>query len=244
MKQFGQQVIGGVITIIPLWITWLVVEFVFRKLQAIGGPIVLSIKDALSAMFPEFATQISWPLAEKLLAIVLTLAILYAVGRAVNHVFGRRLIGLVDSTLAKVPLVKTVHGGVRKLIATLQGTPGGKQNVVLINFPSEEMKTVGFLTKTMKDHNTGQNLAIVYVPTTPNPTSGYIEIVPMDRVVETDWTVDEAMNFIVSAGVIAPERTIRFSAKPVQLAEVDCQASYGTDQTAPSTSEAVRCRSF
>jgi uncharacterized membrane protein len=95
---------------------------------------------------------------------------------------------------------------VKKLITVLGDQPKGNvQRVVLINFPSSEMKTVGLVTRTMRDKTTGRELAAVYVPTTPNPTSGYLEIVPIENVVSTDWTMDEAMAFIVSGGAIAPE---------------------------------------
>jgi uncharacterized membrane protein len=77
--------------------------------------------------------------------------------------------------------------------------------VVLIEFPSPEMKTVGFVTRTMQDKSSGKQLAAVYVPTTPNPTSGYLEIVPVDKLVSTEWTIDEAMNFIISGGAVAPD---------------------------------------
>jgi len=76
---------------------------------------------------------------------------------------------------------------------------------VLIAFPSPEMKTVGFVTKIMKDQASGKELAAVYVPTTPNPTSGYLEIVPIENLISTDWTVEEAMTFIISGGAIAPD---------------------------------------
>jgi uncharacterized membrane protein len=86
------------------------------------------------------------------------------------------------------------------------------ERVVLIEFPNEKMKTIGLVTRTMTDSDTGQKLAAVYVPTTPNPTSGYLEIVPVNRLVSTDWTIDQAMNFVVSGGAIGPER-FAFSGK-------------------------------
>ncbi|HID49054.1 MAG TPA: DUF502 domain-containing protein, partial [Chromatiales bacterium] len=69
-----------------------------------------------------------------------------------------------------------------------------------------DMRAVGFATKVMKDDNTGRELAAVYVPTTPNPTSGYMEIVPLEQLTPTDWSMDEAMTFILSAGAVAPDR--------------------------------------
>jgi uncharacterized membrane protein len=85
--------------------------------------------------------------------------------------------------------------------------------VVLIEFPSKDMKTVGFVTRILTDDNTGRQLAAVYVPTTPNPTSGYLEIVPVENLISTNWTIDEAMTFIVSGGAIAPHN-INYDKKP------------------------------
>ena len=66
--------------------------------------------------------------------------------------------------------------------------------------------------RVMTEESTGRTLAIVYVPTTPNPTSGYVEIVPIERVVTIDWTMDEAMSFIMSAGAVAPGHSVKYTA--------------------------------
>jgi uncharacterized membrane protein len=105
-----------------------------------------------------------------------------------------------------VPLAKTVYGSARQLLDLLQTKPDGTQRVVLIDFPHAQMKSVGFVTRLLRDENTGAELAAVYVPTTPNPTSGYLEIVPVERLTPTDWTVDQAMNFIISGGAVSPDR--------------------------------------
>ena len=88
----------------------------------------------------------------------------------------------------------------------MQKKPDKVQRVVLIPFPTPEMKTVGFVTRVLQDKDTGLELAAVYVPTTPNPTSGYLEIVPLSHVISTDWTIDEAMTFVISGGAVAPDK--------------------------------------
>ena len=94
------------------------------------------------------------------------------------------------------------------------------QRVVLIDFPSPEMKTVGLLTHSMRDSKTGEELAVVYVPTTPNPTSGYLEILPIKSLTFTDWTFDQAMAFIVTAGSNAPDTVnYRDKANPYRAPE-------------------------
>jgi len=76
----------------------------------------------------------------------------------------------------------------------------------LIEFPSPDMKTIGLVTRIFTDADTGEEIAAVYVPTTPNPTSGYMELVPTSRLVMLDWTINEAMTFIVSGGAAAPAK--------------------------------------
>ena len=68
------------------------------------------------------------------------------------------------------------------------------------------MKTVGFITRVLRDQATNEELAVVYVPTAPNPTSGYLEILPLAKVTVIDWTMDEAMTFVISGGVVSPDR--------------------------------------
>ena len=89
-------------------------------------------------------------------------------------------------------------------MSMLQKKPAGTQRVVLIDFPSPELKSIGFVTRVFQDAS-GREYAAVYVPTTPNPTGGYLEIVPIERLVATDWSVDQAMAFILSAGAAAPD---------------------------------------
>jgi uncharacterized membrane protein len=217
MKLFGKYVLSGIVTIIPLWVTWLVVAFVFRQLQNIGAPILAVFRQWLMRIFPQFADRFTWALVENISAVILTVLLFYLIGWSVSKIFGRRFLGAVEAALDRVPLVKFIYGGVRKLIAALQNTPEGGQEgqrVVLINFPSEEMKTIGLVTRTLTEEKTGRKLAIVYVPTTPVPTSGYLEIVPMDRVTVMDWTMDEAMNFLITAGAVAPERPVAYTNGP------------------------------
>jgi uncharacterized membrane protein len=221
VKTIAKYAISGIVTIIPLWVTWLVVDFVFRLLLRVSTPIVNGLRDWMQDAFPGFSAQFHWPVTEKLFAISLTIVLLLFIGWSAHQVFGRRLLGWLETSLDRIPVVKSVYGGVRKLIAALQTPPGEggeQQRVVMINFPSDNMKTIGLLTRTMTDSDSGRKLAIVYVPTTPNPTSGYIEIVPMEHVVSTDWTLDEAMNFIITAGAVAPARPIRYANRPAMLA--------------------------
>ncbi len=110
-----------------------------------------------------------------------------------------------DTLLQRIPLVQTIYGGTKKLMAVLQNKPSGLQRVVLVDFPRKGMKVVGFVTRMMIEEGTGREMAAVYIPTTPNPTGGYLEVVPVDELTPTDWTMDQAMAFIISGGAVAPD---------------------------------------
>ncbi len=214
MFRTQRYLITGILTVIPLWITWWVFNFFFSQLSALGAPWVRALARLLEPSAPVVADVLLRPGFQAALAIVLTLAALYALGWLATQVVGKRLIGLFDRLMERIPLVERIYGSTKKLLTALQQKPDSVQRVVLINFPSPEMKAVGFVTRTFADADTGQMLAAVYVPTTPNPTSGYMEIVPLDQVVSTNWTVDEAISFIISGGTITP-KTINYSRSSV-----------------------------
>jgi uncharacterized membrane protein len=126
-------------------------------------------------------------------------------GWLATRVIGQRLLLAFDGLLARIPLVQTIYGGTKKLMAVLQQKPSGLQRVVLVDFPRPGMKVVGFVTRLMIEEGTGREMAAVYIPTTPNPTGGYLELVPVDELTPTDWTMDQAMAFIISGGAVAPD---------------------------------------
>jgi uncharacterized membrane protein len=144
------------------------------------------------------------------LALFATLAVILLSGVMARIVVGQRVLRWFEALIRRIPLASTIYGSARQLLDILQTKPDGTQRVVLIDFPHTEMKTLGFVTKVMHENGTGRELAAVYVPTTPNPTSGYLEIVPVEKITPTDWTVDQAMSFIISGGAVSPD-SIPFS---------------------------------
>lgn len=201
-----RNLLAGVITVIPIWITWLVFDFILEKLRQVGAPLVQAVSHGVQSVAPALAEWMLTPWFQSLLAVILTLMALYLLGLTATFVIGKRMLQFFDALMQRIPFVQTIYGAAKKLVNALQQKPGGGgQRVVLIEFPTPGMKAVGFMTRVMTDKNTGQQLAAVYVPTAPNPTSGYVEIVPLESVVATDWTIDEAMNFVVSGGAVAPD---------------------------------------
>jgi len=203
--RLKRYLLTGLLTFIPLWVTWLVFNFVLGVLAGIGAPMVEALLGTLALVSPRAAESLKMEWLTYIAALLITLGSLYLLGFVANRVIGQRFLNAFDGLLARIPLVQTIYGGTKKLMAVLQNKPGGMQRVVLVDFPRRGMKVVGFVTREMIEEGSGREIAAVYIPTTPNPTGGYLELVPVDELVPTDWTMDQAMAFIISGGAVAPD---------------------------------------
>lgn len=208
--RLQRYILTGIATVIPVAVTWVVFDFVLGLLARIGFPAVVFLSRTFRASEYVVAEWLLNPLAQSILAVLLTLAGFYLLGLATTAVLGRKLIALFELILQRLPLVQTIYGSTKRLLEVLRSKPAHIQRVVLISFPTRDMKALGFITRVLKDCDTGEDLAAVYVPTTPNPTSGYMEIVPLRNVVQTDMSFDEAMSFIITGGAVGPD-SIRYS---------------------------------
>jgi uncharacterized membrane protein len=157
------------------------------------------------------------------LGVVLTLLVVFVTGVLAANIIGQRLIRFWEGLLSRIPVVNSIYTGVKQVSDTLFA-PGGQafRKALLVQWPSPGTWTIAFLTGTpggdVMKHLKGDYLSI-YVPTTPNPTGGYFVMVPRDAVVELDMTVDEALKYIISMGVVAPSAARRSGAvvpPPVQ----------------------------
>ncbi|NLB13055.1 MAG: DUF502 domain-containing protein [Gammaproteobacteria bacterium] len=202
--------LSGLITLLPLWLTVIVFRCVFVLLSDISRPWITPLLARLANQFPLTLGWLGAPWVQTALALIATLAVIIGVGVMAHRVLGQRLLRWFEAGIQRVPLANLVYGAVRKLIDILQTQPEGAQRVVLIDFPHRDMKVIGFVTRVLREEGSERELAAVYVPTTPNPTSGYLEVVPVESLTPTDWSVDQAMSFIISGGAVSPE-TIPFT---------------------------------
>jgi len=142
------------------------------------------------------------------LGVLLSFLILVGTGVVAANFFGQRLILAWESILGRIPVVKSIYSSVKQVSDTLLSDTGNAfRKALLVEFPREGCWTIGFLTGTPSDavslHLDGDHVS-VYVPTTPNPTGGYFVMVPKASVRELDMSVDEALKYIISMGVVAP----------------------------------------
>ena len=195
----------GLLTLLPIWLTWVVVKFVFVLLSGISSPVVVPLSEQIAASFPHYLGWVKVEWMQNLIGLAATLLVILSVGVLSRRVIGQRLLRWFGAVIKRIPLASIIYDSAKKLLDILQTEPGSSQRVVLIDFPHRDMKSVGLVTRVIREQGSDRELAAVYVPTTPNPTSGYLEIVPVELLTPTDWTVDQAMSFIISGGAVAPE---------------------------------------
>jgi len=140
--------------------------------------------------------------------VLISFAILLTTGIVAANFFGARLIGFWEGILGRIPVVKSIYSSVKQVSDTLlSNSSNAFRKALLVQFPHQDAWTIAFQTgtpsPTVAAHLAEEHIS-VYVPTTPNPTSGYFIIVPKSRVRELDMTVDEALKYVISMGVVAP----------------------------------------
>ncbi|HQR12899.1 MAG TPA: DUF502 domain-containing protein [Casimicrobiaceae bacterium] len=192
-----RYLIAGLLVWVPLGITIYVLHFLVTTL------------DQTLLLFPEGAHP------DKLLGfhipgfgVLISFGLLLLTGVVAANFFGARLIHFWENLLGRIPVVKSIYSSVKQVSDTLLSDSGNAfRKALLVEFPHEGSWTIAFLTGTpapsVLAHLEGEHLS-VYVPTTPNPTSGYFIVVPRSRVRELDMTVDEALKYVISMGVVSP----------------------------------------
>ena len=194
MKKY---LITGLLIWIPLVITLWVLKLVVDVLD-----------QTLLLLPPEFRTENWLGLHVPGMGAVMTLVIVFLTGLFATNLLGARLVQLWHVVLHRIPVVNSIYSSVKQISDTLFSSSGQAfRKALLVQWPREGMWTIAFLTGTpggdVAQHVKGDYLS-VYVPTTPNPTGGYFIIVARKDVIELDMSVDEALKYIISMGVVPP----------------------------------------
>jgi uncharacterized membrane protein len=210
LRSLQRNILAGMITIGPLFVTWVVFSFVFKTLAQAGLPLI----KLLAAIFPGGLLTQEW--LQSVLAFLLTLAVLYLVGRAMSEVIGREALVIFEAALERLPFVAKVYTSVRQLLDSMMMKKDTTQRVVLVDFPLVGQKSIGFLTRSYVESGSGATLAAVLIPNAINPTSAFLQIVPMAMVTETDLTMEQAMSMIMTGGAVGPE-TIRYGREEIAV---------------------------
>ncbi|MFC3108566.1 DUF502 domain-containing protein [Undibacterium arcticum] len=146
------------------------------------------------------------------LGTILTLLIIFFTGLLAQNFIGNYVVGIWEALLRRIPVVNSIYSSVKQVSDTLFSSSGNAfRKALLVQYPRQGSWTIAFLTGTpggdVKNHLQGDFVS-VYVPTTPNPTSGFFLMMPREDVIELDMNVDEALKYIVSMGVVAPGQAV------------------------------------
>lgn len=187
------RIASGLVVLIPLVITVAVIRFVFDFMSGILLPV---IDPALA----------NWPaLARAAISVAILLVIVYLLGALATNIVGRRVLGLGESLVLRLPLVKSVYSVSKQVVAAFQGQgTRAFKSVVFVEFPQPGMRAVGFVTSEVRRED-GSVWNAVFVPTTPNPTTGFLQLVPRESLEQTGFTVEEGIKMVMSLGVLIPE---------------------------------------
>ncbi|MFC2025297.1 DUF502 domain-containing protein [Chloroflexota bacterium] len=187
-RKLRGQFLTGVLIVVPLGATVLILYWIFATVDDILQPYIEHI---LGRPIPGVGFGIM-------------IVLIYLVGVIASNVVGKRLIHYGEFLLARVPVVRPIYTGIKQILESFSvPQKGGFLEVVLIEFPRKEIWTVGFVTNESSDQK-GQTQLSIFIPTAPNPMSGFLQITREDEVIRTSISVENALRMIVSAGRVAP----------------------------------------
>lgn len=202
MGTLRKYIIAGLLVWLPLAATVVIVKLVVDLLDK-----------TILLLPPEWqpATVLGFSIPG--FGIILAISILLLTGMLAANLFGRKLVGFWEAILNRIPLVRSIYNSVKQISSTILDSSGKSfRKVVMLQYPRKEIWSIGFLTNEdvgADVEGINNHLVAVFVPTTPNPTSGFIIMAPREDITELDMTIEEGFKFIISMGVIIPDGPIR-----------------------------------
>lgn len=196
-KSFKSYMITGLVVWLPIIATLVIMRFLIDLLDQTMSllPQAYHPEKLIGMKIPGFG-------------VVLSLFILIATGILATNFFGQKFMSLSERVLDKIPLVRTIYNATKQMIQALVSTNSQAfRKVLLVEYPRKGMWSVAFQTGEVTkeiDNSTENPMVTIFIPTTPNPTSGFLMIVPKEDVKELEMTTDEALKFIISLGVMPP----------------------------------------
>ncbi|HEX4045848.1 MAG TPA: DUF502 domain-containing protein [Gammaproteobacteria bacterium] len=190
--------ISGLLVWLPIWVTLLVIKFLIDLLSR--SLLLLPVQ-----YHPDTLLGVHIPG----IGVVLTLGIILLTGMVAANFLGKRIVAVGDSIVARIPIVRSIYTGVKQVAQTLF-SPGGQsfRKVLLVEFPQAGVWSIAFQTsestKEIESALNQEQMVSYFIPTTPNPTSGFLMMAPKNKVIELDMSVDQALKFVISLGVVQP----------------------------------------
>ncbi len=197
-----RYLIAGLLIWLPLGVTLLV----FKLLVGLVEKLI----DVIPAQYhPEVLLGIEIPYFNVILALIAMFVVMLLTGLVVTNLFGRKLVKIWESLLGRIPVVRSIYQSAKQIAETVFSSTGKSfRKVLLIEYPRKGLYTLAFQTGSSAGEvqaKTGEEVTTVFIPTTPNPTSGFIILVPTKDVIELEMNVDEALKMVISLGMVEPQ---------------------------------------
>ena len=189
ISHFKRIIFTGLLAIVPVALTFYILKVVFTVLDNLTSPIFKRMDIYIPG-----------------LGILLTLLLVYLLGIFVTNVLGKRFLHWLETLIKNIPLVNTIYKTIKQIIQAFTGTAEKKfQSVVFIEYPRKDLWTLAFVTGESKNDKDVEFYHL-FVPTTPNPTSGVFIIIPKNDSIKTELNVEEALKSVISGGMLAPKQ--------------------------------------
>ena len=199
LSHFKGKLTAGLLVVIPVGVTIFILRFLFNLADGMLAPY---IKDAAEFVFGEEGRYIPG------LGMIVGLLVIYVSGVVASNVFGRRIVDTWDRLLARIPLVKSIYTSSKQLMQVFSKSGRNSfRKAVYVEFPKNGTYSLAFITNTVSTPS-GKRYYTCFIPTSPNPTSGYVLILEENSVYPTSFGVEEAMKVIMSGGMVVPEQIL------------------------------------
>jgi len=198
MQHIRKRLVSGLLLLLPVGITFLILKFLFSLASGILGPLLERYVERYAGRLPGFVLPV--------VAILLLVIVMYFVGLFASLVIGRRMVSFGERILMRVPVLKTIYGASKQAVHVLAASDKTSfKSVVLVEFPRPGVRSFGFITGDIVDEK-GHACHKVFVPTAPNPTTGFLIIVREKEVEPAGISVEEGVKMIVSGGILGPQK--------------------------------------
>jgi len=205
--------ITGLLITLPIVLTWFILQFLFKNLDALS-PVFTNVLIQLGAPFPE-GYRIPF------LGVLITLLIILIVGWLTTSFFGKKIFQLGETLVEKIPFVRRIYTGSKQVVISIaQADTSAFRKVVLLEFPRRGLLAIGFVTGESRgevQRLTQENMFNFFVPTMPNPTSGFLIFAPADELTEVSMSIEEGIKYVVSGGIVTPPGLKVIEAKGLKL---------------------------
>lgn len=191
--------IAGILSLLPFVITVYLLYFLYDIIISNAMPLVKRIARQYNFDFSEYVFQIA--------TLVIVILLIFLIGILTKMYFGKRLIKILDNIIAKIPVARSIYNATKQVVDSFKNSTGSSfSKVVLVEFPRRDMWMIAFLVRDsldfMESASTKEESCNVFIPTAPNPTSGFVAVVPKKDIRELDISVEEGIKFVLSVGII------------------------------------------